>query len=127
MSDYPQKILRIGNSDASVHVDTDDIKCFRIVLERAIKIPGNTEMVTSAKLETPPGEARCGTVGPTEIARRTKGIIVGRTLVDLRKKNRPVRVINLSSSRTKLSRGTESAVCEPVACITTLAESPNKE
>ena len=127
MSDYPQKILRIGKSDVPMHVNTGDIKCFRIVLERAIKIPGNTEMVISAKLETPPGEARCGTVGLTEIARRTKRIIVGRTLVDLRKKNIPVRVINLSSSRTKLSRGTEIAVCEPVACITTLAESPNKE
>ena len=125
--DYPQNILRIGNSDVPMHVDTDDIKCFRVVLDRAVKIPGNTEMIISAKLETPPGEARCGTVGPTEIARRTKGIIVGRTLVDLRQKNIPVRVINLSSSRTKLSRGTEIAVCKPVACITPLAESASKE
>ena len=125
--DYPQNIYCIGNSNVPMQVDTDDIKCFRVVLERAVKIPGNTEMVISAKLETPPGEARCGTVGPTEIARRTKGIIVGRTLVDLRQKNIPVRVINLSSSRTKLSRGTEIAVCEPIACITPLAESPSKE
>ena len=98
--DYPQNILRIGNSDLPMHLDTDDIKCFRVVLERAVKIPGNTEMVISAKLETPPGEVRCGTVGPTEIARRTKGIIVGRTLVDLTQRNIPVQVINLSSSRT---------------------------
>ena len=48
--DYPQNILRIGNSDVPMHVDTDDIKCFRVVLESAVKIPGNTEMVISAKL-----------------------------------------------------------------------------
>ena len=38
-----------------------------------------------------------------------------------------MRVINLSSSRIKLPRGTEIAVCELVACITPLAESHSKE
>ena len=52
-----------------------------------------------------------------------KGIIVRRTLVDLRQKNIPVWVINLSSRRTKLSRGTEIPVCKLVACITLKAQS----
>ena len=125
--DYPLNILRIGNTDVPMHVDNKDIRCFRVVLERAVKIPGNSEMVISAKLKTPPGKARCGTVGPTEMARKTKGIIVGQTLVDPRQKNIPVRVVNLSSSRTKLSRGTEIAVCEPVASITPLTGSSSEE
>ena len=35
--DYPQNILRIGNSDVPMHVDTDDIKCFRVVPRESSK------------------------------------------------------------------------------------------
>ena len=47
-------------------------------------------------------------------------------MVDLKQKNIPVRVVNLSSSRKKLSKGTEIAVCEPVACITPMLVRSNK-
>ncbi|CAB3981552.1 Retrovirus-related Pol poly from transposon, partial [Paramuricea clavata] len=84
-------------------------------------------MVVSAQLDGIPGEAYCGAVGPAGIERRTKEVIVGRTLVDLKQKNIPVRVVNLSSTRKKLSRGTEIAVCEPIACITPILASSSKE
>ena len=98
----------------------------RIVLDRTIKVAGNSEIVISAKLDGTPGEANCGAIGPAAITRRTKGIIVGRTLVDLKQNNIPVWVVNLSSSRKKLSKGTEIAVCEPVACITPMLVRANK-
>ncbi len=123
--DYPQNVLRIGSTEVPMHVNTDELKCLRIVLDRTIKASGNSEMVISAKLDATPGEANCGAIGPAAITRRTKGIIVGRTLVDLKQKNIPV-VVNLSSSRKKLSKGTAIAVCEPVACITPMLVRPNK-
>ena len=47
-------------------------------------------------------------------------------LRNLKQKNIPVWVVNLSSSRKKLSKGTEIAVCEPVACITPMLVRANK-
>ena len=124
--DYPQNVLLIGSTEVPMHANTDELKCLRIVLDRTIKVAGNSEIVISAKLDGTPGEANCGAIGPAAITRRTKGIIVGRTLVDLKKKNIPVWVVNLSSSRKKLSKGTEIAVCEPVACITPMLVRANK-
>jgi hypothetical protein len=77
--DYPRNILHIGTTEVPMHVNTDELKYFRIVLDRTIKIPGNSEMVVSAQLDGIPGEAYCRAVGPAEIERRTKGVIVGRT------------------------------------------------
>ena len=78
--DYPQNVLGIGSMEVPMHANTDELKCPRIVLDRTIKVPRNSEMVISAKLDGTPGEANCGAIGPAAITRRTKGIIVGRTL-----------------------------------------------
>jgi predicted aspartyl protease len=74
--DYPQNVLLIGSTEVPMHANTDELKCLRIVLDRTIKVPGNSEIVISAKLDGTPGEANCGAIGPAAITRRTKGIIV---------------------------------------------------
>ena len=48
--DYPQNVLRIGSTEVSMHANTDELKCLRIVLDRTIKVPGNSEMVISSQL-----------------------------------------------------------------------------
>ncbi len=71
--DYPQNVLRIGSTEVPMHANTDELKCLRIVLDRTIKVPGNSEMVISAKLDGTPREANCGAIGPAAITKEPKG------------------------------------------------------
>lgn len=67
-----------------------------------MKVPGYSEMTIPVKVEGSRGEIRCGTVGPPSLAHENRrGIVIGRTLVDLNKDCVPVRIVNLSSERKK--------------------------
>ena len=59
-----------------------------------------------------------GAVGPSSGRTGKRGIIIGRTLIDLKRECVPVQVANFSASRQKLKKGLELAVCEPVASVT---------
>ena len=48
--DYPPNVLRIGSTEVLMHANTDELKCLRIVLDRTIKVPGNSEMVISSQM-----------------------------------------------------------------------------
>ena len=116
--DYPQQILRMEKVEIPIHSNAAQGKCLRLIVDKSVKIPGFTEMVIPAKIKEDQGDFRWGTVGATDFVKKGKGIMVGRTLVDMNKEYIPVRVANLVSSRQKLKKGTELAVCEPVASIT---------
>jgi hypothetical protein len=116
--DYPRQTLRIGETEIPLRTGGEELKCLRVVLDKAVKVPPFTEMIIPAKLEGDRGGVRWGTTGPPNLVRRDGDIVVGRTVVDLDKDYIPVRVGNLSSGRKKLKKGTEIAVCEAAASIT---------
>ena len=53
-----------------------------------------------------------------------EGLLVGRSLVDLRSRLLPVRVMNLSNKPRKLPKGTFIGLCEPVISMSEVEETP---
>ena len=53
-----------------------------------------------------------------------EGLLVGRSLVDLRSSLLPVRVMNLSNKPRKLPKGTYIGLCEPVISVSEVEETP---
>ena len=74
-------------------------------------------MIIPVKIEGQKENFCWGGVGPSSGGAGKHGIIIGRTLIDLKRECVPVRVANFSASRQKLKKGLELAVCEPVASV----------
>ena len=54
---------------------------------------------------------------PSEV--HVDGVLVARTLVDLKKSTAVLRVLNVTQEQKAIRRGATLASCEPVACVTT--------
>ena len=115
--DYPRQILRIGETEIPLQMGGGELKCLRVILDKAVRVPPFTEMVIPAKPQGDGGGVRWGTTGPPCLVKRSGDIVVGRTVVDLEKEYIPVRISNLSAERKKLRKGVEIAVCEPAISI----------
>ena len=68
--------------------------------------------------------SRWASVNPGREQALGKGLLVGRSLVDLRSRLLPVRVMNLSNKPRKLPKGTFIGLCEPVISMSDVEETP---
>ena len=100
--DYPKQILWIDDTEVPIQVVGEEPRCFRVVLDKTVRIAPFTEMVIPAKIEGSCDSSRWGITGPPGLAGRNGDLMVGRTLVDLSKDYVPVRIANLSRGRKKL-------------------------
>ena len=116
--DYPNCALRLGKAEMPLRSENKGTRCLRVVLDKSVKIPGHSEMIIPVKIEGQKQNFCWGAVGPSSGGTGKRGIIIGRTLIDLKRDCVPVRVANFSASRQKLKKGLELAVCEPVASVT---------
>ena len=67
---------------------------------------------------------RRASVNPGREQALGEGLLVGRSLVDLRSSLLPVRVMNLSNKPRKLPKGTFIGLCEPVISVSEVEETP---
>ena len=118
MIDYPNCALRLGKAEMPLRSENKGTRCLRLVLDKSVKIRGHSEMIIPVKIEGQKHNFCWGAVGPSSRGTGKRGIIIGRTLIDLKRDCVPVRVANFSASRQKLKKGLELAVCEPVASVT---------
>lgn len=93
-------------------------------LDQSLKLKPFTETVIQADTQ-----AGLRTVGPTKEMSQSEsgGIMVGKTLVNLKDGYVTVRIVNLSPGKKKLRRMTEIAVCEPCVSITTTSTGNDHE
>ena len=116
--DYSKQILHVRGTEVPIQMaKSEKVHCLRVIVTNTVRISLNQEMVIPAKIDGDAKGLRWGTTGPPSLAGRNGDLMIGRTLVDLNKECIPIRVANLSNGRKKLKKGTEIAVCEPVASI----------
>ena len=116
--DYPNNALRLGEAEIPLRSNNHGVRCLRLVLDQSVKVPGHSEMIIPVRVKGEKESFCWGAVGPSGGGTGKRGIMVGRTLIDLKRDCVPVRVANFSASRQKLKKGLELAVCEPVTSVT---------
>lgn len=114
--------LQIGQQEIPLVLDrqsNNQPSCRRVVVAETVEIPPRCESVVYGSLRNGGDVVDVwGSVGPLQQrnTHASQGILVGRTLVDLRSpEGLPVRVLNLSDKVRYLKKGTEVADFEPVA------------
>ena len=116
--DYPNCALQLREAEIPLRSENKGTRCLRLVMDKSVKIPEHSEMIISVKIEGQKENFCWGAVGPSSGGTGKRGIIIGRTLIDLKRVCVPVRVANFSACRQKLKKGLQLAVCEPVASVT---------
>ena len=107
-----------------------DVRCRRVLIERNIKVLGYSEMIIHGRVEGKENDVGCGVIDPS--GNKSKNLLIGRCLMDDSKGSIPVRVMNTSPVRRKLTRGMEIALLEPIIQITDIekhddSQAPNKD
>lgn len=118
--------------DSTLHCDGEEIalqkpisatppRTYRAVLDVTVSLPPRSECVTSARVD---GAQSAGTpwalVQPAadrQASSSLNGLLVGRTLVDLRRSTVAVRLLNLTGQRRTLKKGTDIARCDLVQSV----------
>ena len=119
--DYQQMVFKINEAEVPLERfgSSSSPEALRVILEKRVKLKPYTEVVVQGKVVGGDQERGWRTVGPISsfCEGESGGIIVGRTLVDLKDGYVPVRIVNLSAGRKKLRKNTEIAVCEPCVSV----------
>ena len=120
--DMAGAVLHIGKVDIPLVSARCGIqgRCCRVVASETVEIPARSDCLIFGSLDGHVS-GTWGSVGPVKLKAgqtTSKGILVGRTLVDVRRsENLPVRVMNLSDERRFVKKGTEIADFEPIDCV----------
>lgn len=114
---YKERKLTVSNCDIRLEISDPEQnnRVLRVVLESNVKIKPYTEVVVQARVLDGKSQSGLRFVGPTNEFTQSEsgGVVVGKTLVNLRDGHVPVRIVNLSPGKKKLRRMTEVALCEP--------------
>ena len=123
--DLKEGVLHIGTEQVPLQQPrvTKPTYC-RCYTTTPITIPPSSEMIVPTKVEAE--WIRWAVLQPeeTETTLTHRGILVGRTLVDLQRGNIPVRLMNLSQKPQHIQKGTPLATCEPVLSVVQTAVEP---
>ena len=129
-----QHNCRVDLKEGVLHIGTEQVPlqqprvtkptCCRCYTTTPITIPPTSEMIVPTKAEAE--WIRWAVLQPeeTETTLAHRGILVGRTLVDLQRGNIPVRLMNLSQQPQHIQKGTPLATCEPVLSVVQTAVEP---
>ena len=84
MIDYPNYCaLRLREAEIPLQSDNKVTRCLRLVLDKSVKVSGHSEMIIPVKIEGQKENFCWGAVGPSSGGTGNRGIIIGRTLIDL--------------------------------------------
>lgn len=126
--DLKKGILHIGNEEVPLQQSrVTEPTCCRCYTTSSINIPPNSEMIVPAKVG---GELRKTTKWAVlqpekpENMLVNRGVLVGKTFVDLQREEVPVRMMNLSQQPQHIQGGTPLATCEPVLRVVQTAVEP---
>ena len=127
--DVGNALLKVGPEEVPMRFgNVIEIRCCRVVLQQEEIVPANSETLLSGKFTRGiNGEQELGrwaSVNPGREQALGEGLLVGRSLVDLRSRLLPVRVMNLSNKPRKLPKGTFIDLCEPVISMSEVEETP---
>ena len=108
--DVGNALLKVGPEEVPMRRgNVSEIRCCRVVLQQEEIVPANSETLLSGKFTRGiNGEQELGrwaSVNPGREQALGEGLLVGRSLVDLRSRLLPVRVMNLSNKPRKLPKG----------------------
>ena len=92
-------------------------RCRKVTLTEGVCLPPLTEMVVPVRMERDVLFSSWGLLEPVDVPRFCEGVLVARTLVDLREDRVPLRVMNLTEQEQRLDKGTQLANCVSVASI----------
>ena len=93
--------------------------CYKAVLTEGVCLPPLSEVVVPVRVDGTEADYQWGLLEPTRIPSSLDGLAIARTLVDLQRKQIPLRVMNLSSRQQIINKGTELACCETVNSVFT--------
>ena len=110
-----EDLLRISGEEVPLQrlSPADRIQtCFRVILEETVDLPPHAESIVPVKAEgLPCSDERWGILEPAvEKPYASDGLMIGRTLVNLREPLVPVRVMNLSDNPRRIKKGSMIAV-----------------
>jgi hypothetical protein len=94
---YDTKTLTIGSQEIPLHGKQDQPRICRVVLDRAVTVPPNSEMILGGKLRSSAGVNE-GSPGIVEWKLGNTCFHTGRALVVPKKGKVPVMIANLSDS-----------------------------
>ena len=110
-----EDLLRISGEEVPLQrlSPADRIQtCFRVILEETVDLPPHAELIVPVKAEgLPYSDERWGILEPSvEKPYASDGLMIGRTLVNLREPLVPVCVMNLSDNPRRIKKGSMIAV-----------------
>ena len=111
--------LTIGEEEVPLKKSsaTPEPTCYKAVLVEGVCLPPLSDTVIPVKMDGTESDYRWGILEQTKAPSSLDGLLVARTLVDLRKKQSPLRVMNLSNQQRILNKGTELACCETINSV----------
>ena len=118
--DLKEGVLLIGEEEVPLQQaqkDAEPSTC-RVIAQDSVNLPPRCETIIPASLLNFNGNARWGVLSPDRKAQSLNGLLIGKTLVDLRERV-PVRVLNPSDQPRKLKAGSGLAICVLVESVLT--------
>ena len=86
--------------------------CYKAVLTEGVCLPPLAETVVPVRVDGAQADYRWGLLEQPTCS--FESLLVARTLVDLQRKEVPLRVMNLSNQQQVINKGTELARCETI-------------
>ena len=123
MVDLADNVLHINGEEVPLQKTSCSLaetKTYHAVLDSTVSLSPHSECVALAKVPgLQSGGAKWGILEPhrSETTSALRGVLVGRTLIDLHHSTAVVRLMNLTGQRRKFKKGTEIANCEPVKSV----------
>ena len=119
--DLKDSILYIGQDEIPLtQPDAGMLEqhCYKAIVCSPVSLPPHSEVIVPAHIEGLRGVERWGIVESTDVnAQDERTLLVGRTLVDLRRREIPVRVMNITNEAKRLKQGTTLAQCQELDSV----------
>ena len=101
--------------------------CSRAVLMEGVCLPPLSEVVVPVRMDRTEVDCRWGLLEQTTAPISLDGVMIARTLVDLRREQLPLRVMNLSYQPQIINKGTELACCSTITSVVTPKADTDRE
>ena len=109
-------VLQLGTQEVPLNCTSESV-CCQCVANVTVSVPPMSEMLIPARIDGDTTDNRWLLLEPENISLSHAGILVGKTLVDIRHKEVPVRVLNLANQSHQICKGTTLACCQPVLSV----------
>ena len=101
--------------------------CSQAVLMEGVCLPPLSEVVVPVRMDRTEVDCRWGLLEQTTAPISLDGVMIARTLVDLRREQLPLRVMNLSYQPQMINKGTELACCSTITSVVTPKADTDRE